>query len=36
MKLVAAIASADPNLSLRDIAAQLDQMGERQAGGWRK
>ncbi|AYM60592.1 putative phage-derived invertase/resolvase [Agrobacterium fabrum str. J-07] len=36
MKLVAAIASADPNLSLRDIAAQLDQMGERPAGGGRK
>ena len=29
MKLVAAIAIADPDLSLRDIAAQLDQMGER-------
>lgn len=29
MKLVAAIAIADPTRSLRDIADQLDQMGER-------
>lgn len=36
MKLVAAIAIADPNLSLREIAAQLDQMGERPARGGRK
>ncbi|MGM4915438.1 recombinase family protein [Rhizobium ruizarguesonis] len=36
MKLVAAIAIADPGLSLRDIAAQLDQMGERPARGGRK
>ncbi|MGV2114232.1 recombinase family protein [Agrobacterium salinitolerans] len=36
MKLVAAIAIADPGLSLRDIAAQLDQMGERSARGGRK
>lgn len=36
MKLVAAIAIADPSLSLRDIAAQLDQMGERPARGGRK
>ncbi len=35
MKLVAAIAIADPGLSLRDIAAQLDQMGERPARGGR-
>lgn len=33
MKLVAAIAIADPGLSLRDIAAQLDRMGERPARG---
>lgn len=36
MKLVAAIAIADPESSLRDIAAQLDQMGERPARGGRK
>jgi len=36
MKLVAAIAIADPGLSLRDIAAQLDQMGQRPARGGRK
>jgi hypothetical protein len=36
MKLVAAIAIADDRLSLRDIAAQLDQMGERPARGGRK
>ncbi len=36
MKLVAAIAIADPGLSLRDIAAQLDQTGERPARGGRK
>ncbi|GAA5543660.1 MULTISPECIES: recombinase family protein [Brucella/Ochrobactrum group] len=36
MKLVAAIAIADPGLSLRDIAAQLDQMGERPTRGGRK
>ncbi len=36
MKLVAAITIADPSLSLRDIAAQLDQMGERPARGGRK
>ncbi|MGF9566833.1 recombinase family protein [Neorhizobium sp. BT27B] len=36
MKLVAAIAIADPGLSLREIAAQLDQMGERPARGGRK
>ncbi len=33
MKLVAAIAIADPDLPLRDIAAQLDQMGERPVRG---
>ncbi|MCZ4093425.1 recombinase family protein [Sinorhizobium psoraleae] len=36
MRLVAAIAIADPNLSLRDIAAQLDQMHERPPRGGRK
>ncbi|UWU25619.1 recombinase family protein (plasmid) [Rhizobium sp. CB3060] len=36
MKLVAAITIADPSLSLRDIAVQLDQMGERPARGGRK
>lgn len=36
MKLVAAITIADPDLSLRDIATQLDQMGERPARGGRK
>ncbi|AYD04550.1 recombinase family protein [Neorhizobium sp. NCHU2750] len=36
MKLVAAIAIADPGLSLRDIAAELNQMGEGPAGGGRK
>ncbi|APO72100.1 hypothetical protein IE4872_PD01579 (plasmid) [Rhizobium gallicum] len=33
MKLVAGIAIADPDLSLRDIAAQLDQMRVA-AGAW--
>jgi DNA invertase Pin-like site-specific DNA recombinase len=36
MKLVAAIAIADPSLTLRDIAGQLDQMGERPVRGGRK
>jgi len=36
MKLVAAIAIADPGLALRDIAAQLDQMGERPTRGGKK
>ncbi|WFU92114.1 recombinase family protein (plasmid) [Rhizobium sp. CC1099] len=36
MKLVAAIAIADPDLSLREIAAQLDQMHERPPRGGRK
>lgn len=36
MKLVSAIAIADPRLSLRGIAARLDQMGERPARGGRK
>ncbi|CVI25124.1 hypothetical protein AGR4A_pAt10503 [Agrobacterium tumefaciens str. B6] len=36
MKLVAAIAIADPSLSLRDIAGQVDQIGERPARGGRK
>lgn len=36
MKLVAAIAIADPHLSLRDIAAQLDQMGELPARGGKR
>jgi DNA invertase Pin-like site-specific DNA recombinase len=36
MKLVAAIAIADPSLSLRGIAAQLDQMGERPSRGGKK
>lgn len=36
MKLVAAIAIADPGLSLREIATQLDQMGARPARGGRK
>ncbi|KDR91281.1 hypothetical protein K538_10255, partial [Agrobacterium tumefaciens GW4] len=36
MKLVAAIAITDPGLSLRDIAAQMDQMGERPARGGKK
>ncbi|MBO9195359.1 recombinase family protein [Rhizobium sp. 16-449-1b] len=36
MKLVAAIAIADPTLSLRDIAGQLDRMGERPVRGGRK
>ncbi len=36
MKLVAAIAIADTGLSLRDIATQLDEMGERPARGGRK
>ena len=36
LKLVAAIAIADPRLSLRGIASQLDQMGERPSRGGRK
>ncbi|MDI5925235.1 recombinase family protein [Rhizobium leguminosarum] len=36
MKVVAAIAIADPDLSLREIAAQLDQMHERPPRGGRK
>ena len=36
MRLVAGIAIADPDLSLRDIAAQLDQMHERPPRGGRK
>jgi len=36
MRLVAGIAIADPDLSLRDIAAQLDQMRERPPRGGRK
>ncbi len=36
MKLVAAIAIADTNLSLRDIAANLDRMGERPVRGGKK
>jgi DNA invertase Pin-like site-specific DNA recombinase len=36
MKLVAAIAIADPTLSLRAIADQLDQMGERPVRGGRR
>jgi DNA invertase Pin-like site-specific DNA recombinase len=36
MKLVATIAIADPGLSLRDIATQLDELGERPARGGRK
>jgi DNA invertase Pin-like site-specific DNA recombinase len=36
MKLVATIAIADPGLSLRDIAAQLEQMGERPVRGGQK
>lgn len=36
MKLVAALAIAHPGLSLRGIAAQLNQMGERPARGGRK
>ena len=36
MKLVAAITIADPSLSLRDIAGQLDQMGEGPVRGGRK
>lgn len=36
MKLVAAIAIADPRLSLRDIAAQLDKSGEKPLHGGRK
>lgn len=36
MKLVAAITIAHPDLSLRDIAAQLDQMREQPPGGGRK
>lgn len=34
MKLVAGIAIADPDLSLRDIAAQLDQMRGRRGRKW--
>jgi hypothetical protein len=33
MKVVAAVAIAHPGLSLRGIAAELDQMGERPARG---
>ncbi|KSV95107.1 hypothetical protein [Sinorhizobium sp. GL28] len=33
LRSVAAIAIADPDLSLRDIAPQLDQMGERPVRG---
>lgn len=36
MKLVAAITIADPKLSLRDIAAQLDKSGEKPVRGGRK
>ncbi|WP_337271036.1 recombinase family protein [Oryzifoliimicrobium ureilyticus] len=36
MQVVAAIAIADPSLSLRDIARQLEQMGEQPARGGRK
>ncbi|MGQ3213522.1 MAG: recombinase family protein [Shinella sp.] len=36
MRIVAGIAIADPELSLRDIAAQLDQMHERPPRGGRK
>ncbi len=36
MQLVAAIAIADPDLSLREIAAELDKLGERPKGGARK
>ena len=36
MRLVAGIAIADPNLSLRDIASQLEQMRERPPRGGRK
>ncbi len=36
MQLVAAIAIADPHLSLREIAAELDKLGERPKGGARK
>ncbi|MFC0808945.1 recombinase family protein [Ensifer sp. P24N7] len=36
MRLIAGIAIADPDLSLRDIAAQLDQMHERPPRGGRK
>lgn len=36
MKLVAAITIADPKLSLRDIAAQLDKLGEKPVRGGRK
>jgi len=36
MTLVAAIAIADPHLSLRDIGTQLEQMGERPAKGGKK
>jgi DNA invertase Pin-like site-specific DNA recombinase len=36
MKVVAAIAIADPGLSLREIGAELDKMGERPSRGGRK
>ncbi|MBZ7927059.1 recombinase family protein (plasmid) [Ensifer adhaerens] len=36
MRLVACVAIADPSLSLRDIAAQLDEMQEPPPGGGRK
>lgn len=36
MKIVAAIAIAHPGLSLRDVAAKLDEMGERPSRGGRK
>ncbi len=36
MQLVAAIAIADPNLSLREIAVELEKLGERPKGGTRK
>lgn len=36
MQLVAAIAIADPDLSIREIAAELDKLGERPKGGTRK
>jgi hypothetical protein len=36
MRLVAGIAIADPDLSLRDIAAQLDRMHQPPARGGRK
>ncbi|MFS8048708.1 hypothetical protein [Rhizobium sp. BR 314] len=36
MQLAAAIAVADLGLSLRGIATQLDQTGERPARGWKR